>query len=368
MENFDANASSEHERTVLAALPMAQLIFGLSRGIAPPVLCQTAGLAPAQLMDRDRFVPHSWYYALWDALRTHCEGVAVGIEFGKFMTPDHFGFAGQVFRNAQNGLDALHKLVRFGCLFDSLASRYPTQIEVSDDKVSLVASPKVIEGMLECVEASTYGLVTQLNALVDVPVQVLEVRCPLSDQRHRAAYEAFFRCPIRFGCDDAGITFARESLRAPLRGANAAAAERIDAYVAESLSTSRTESFGLRLQWVVESQLREGAFSQPEAASSLGLSVRALQRRLSKDGKTFAQVVEDVRRTSAVRMLNETQAAVFEIAFCLGYQDVSSFNRAFKRWLGSSPTAYRERKQVAAPERQPMLARERARVGQGGDA
>jgi AraC-like DNA-binding protein len=344
MENCDTTSSEDRERMVMAALPMAQLVFGLSYGILPPVLCQAAGVSPLQLTDRSRFVPHAWYFALWDALRAHCPGVPVGIEFGKFMTPDHFGFAGQAFRNARDGLDALHKLVRFGCLLDSRASEFPSQIAIDDQTISVDGSPLIAEGMLECVEANMFGFVTQLNALTEVPVRVLEVRCHLDDQRHRHIYEEFFCCPIRFGCETSGFTMARDTLRAPLRGANVAAGAHIDAYIAESYATSRAESFGAKLQRIVESQVRDGSVSQPEAARSLGLSVRALQRRLSKDGKSFAEIVEEVRRSAALRMLRETDAAVYEVAFCLGYQDVSSFNRVFKRWLGTSPSAYRERK------------------------
>src|SRR5688572_1922884 len=74
----------EAERTVLAAVPISQLIFGLSQGVPPAVLCQTAGVPALELVDRDRFVPHAWKCQLWDALRAHCPGVAVGIAFGKF--------------------------------------------------------------------------------------------------------------------------------------------------------------------------------------------------------------------------------------------------------------------------------------------
>lgn len=333
--------AADDERTVLAALPMAQLIFGLSQGVLPAVLCQTAGVAAADLTDRDRFVPHAWYYALWDALRAHCPGVRVGIAFGKFMTADHLGFAGQVFRNARDGLDTLHKLVRFACLFDSRASRFPSRIAVDGDAVSVMVSPHLVSGVLECVEASLFSFATQLSALTDKRVRVLELRLTIDDQRHRDEYEQFFACPIHFGSKDNAVIFDRDSLTAPVHGANLAAAEQIEAYVAESLALSPDEAFFAKLQRVLQAQLRCGSFSQREAARSLGVSVRVLQRRLNAQEKSFGQVLEDLRRAEAVRMLSETEAAVYEVAFCLGYQDVSSFNRAFKRWLGMSPREYR---------------------------
>ena len=333
---------NDRERVVLAALPMAQLVFGLSQGIEPQRLCQAAGLSLAQLTDRDRLVPHDWKCALWDGLGKLCSGTPVGIAFGKFVTPDHLGYVGQVFRNARNGLDVLQKLVRFGALFDSLAARYPTPIETDGDTIRVMGSRHVQDARLECVEATMFGLVTQLQALAEAPVRVVEVHFRLTDQRHRSAYEEFFACPIHFGAEVDGMVFAREPMLAPLRGANVAAAARIEAYVAETYA-SPDESVEVKLQAIVREQLRTGAFSQGEAARALGLGVRALERRLSKRGTSFGQIVEDARRGEALRMLTETDAAVYEIAFCLGYQDVSSFNRAFKRWFGTTPREYRAR-------------------------
>lgn len=343
-----SSLDADQEHRVLAAMPMALLVFGLSRGIPPGLLCQTSGVSPLELTDRDRFVPHAWWEALWDGLRTHCPGVPVGIEFGKFMTPDYLGYAGQVFRNARDGLDALRKLVRFGCLFDSRASRYPSRVEVDGDTVELIVSPHLTGGLLECVEASTIGFITQLNALTGTRARVLEIRTHLNDQRHRAHYEEFFACPVHFGCEHDSMKLDRESLSAPLLGANVAASEHIEAYVAESLAPTLEDAFTAKLERTLQHQLREGSFSQREAARALGLSIRGLQRRLTKHGKNFGQVVEDLRRSSALRMLSETEAAVYEVAFCMGYQDVSSFNRAFKRWLGITPQAYRAQRRSAA--------------------
>jgi AraC-like DNA-binding protein len=339
---------SDRERVVLAALPMAQLVFGLSQGIEPERLCERAGLSLAQLADRDRFVPHAYKLALWDALGELCPGVAVGIEFGKFVTPDHLGYVGQVFRSASHGLDVLQKLVRFGGLFDSQGARSPASIQSDGDKLRVMGSSPDGENRLECVEATMFGLITQLRALTEVPVRVLEVHCQLTDQRHRAAYEEFFGCPIYFGSEQTGMVFARETMLAPLRGANVAAAARIEAYVAETYASSLEQSVEIKLHAVVREQLRAGAFSQRDAARALGVGVRALERRLSRRGTSFGQIVEDARRSEALRMLNETEAAVYEIAFCLGYRDVSSFNRAFKRWFGAAPRAYRARGALSA--------------------
>jgi AraC-like DNA-binding protein len=330
----------EKDRTVLAAVPISQLVFGLSQGVQPAVLCQTAEVPALELVDRDKFVPHVWKTRLWDALRVHCPNIPVGIAFGKFFTADHLGFVGQVFRNARDGLDALNKLARFAALFDSHAIAYASPIEVDERQIRLTASRHLM-GTLECLEACMFGFITQLNALTGTKARVLEVRVHLEDQRHRAEYEAFFECPVRFGYEHSGMDIARESLSVPLQGANVEAVAQIEAYVSESLASTSEQAFLAKVQGVMQSQLRGGTVGQSDVARALGTSVRALQRRLAKQGTTFAQLVEDLRRTSALRMLRETDAAVYEIAFCLGYQDVSSFGRAFKRWVDASPRSYR---------------------------
>lgn len=337
-------AQFDGERKVLAALPIALLVFGLSQGIVPEQLCRAAGIAPSQLLDRDRFVPHAWYFALLDALQTLCPDIPVGIAFGRFITPDHFGYAGQVFRHARNGLDALNKLVRFGCLFDSYLARHSKPVDSDGEVVRVFGSRFLAEDRLACIEAAMFGLITQLNALTEAPVRVLEFHCHLTDARHRDLYEAFFACPVHLGSEHDGLVLARDTLLQPLRGANVAAGARIEAYVAETYG-SPDATFEAKLRAVVRDQLGNASFSQRAAARALGIGVRTLERRMSKQGKSFGQLVEEVRRSEAVRMLGQTHAAVYEIAFCLGYQDVSSFNRAFKRWLGTSPRAYRERGQ-----------------------
>lgn len=77
------------------------------------------------------------------------------------------------------------------------------------------------------------------------------------------------------------------------------------------------------------------------AARALRMSERTLQRRLDAEGKRFSALVDGVREREARRRTSQTDAPLAEIAFGLGFSDVATFTRAFKRWTGTTPGAYR---------------------------
>ncbi|MCY1013835.1 helix-turn-helix transcriptional regulator [Nannocystis pusilla] len=73
----------------------------------------------------------------------------------------------------------------------------------------------------------------------------------------------------------------------------------------------------------------------------MGTSERTMQRRLRQAGTSFRDVVDDVRREAALAQLGRRDATVTDIAFMLGFSDLSAFSRAFRRWTGASPSEYR---------------------------
>lgn len=80
-----------------------------------------------------------------------------------------------------------------------------------------------------------------------------------------------------------------------------------------------------------------------QVAVSLQLSSRAIHRRLEREGTTFHQLHADARFSWAARELANSNRAVTEIAFDLGYANAANFTRAFGRTFGVSPTEYRRR-------------------------
>ena len=80
-----------------------------------------------------------------------------------------------------------------------------------------------------------------------------------------------------------------------------------------------------------------------EAAEAIGMSVRALQRRLAAEGVSYEGLVAQSRLRSAVHLLERTDATILDIALDLGYSDHAHFTRAFRRWMGVPPREFRQR-------------------------
>lgn len=87
---------------------------------------------------------------------------------------------------------------------------------------------------------------------------------------------------------------------------------------------------------------REGGFlTLDEAAKALSLSARTLKRRLADEGTDFSTLLDEQRRERALLLLQSAEHSVEAVAERVGYSDVANFTRAFRRWTGTTPTAYR---------------------------
>jgi AraC-like DNA-binding protein len=96
-----------------------------------------------------------------------------------------------------------------------------------------------------------------------------------------------------------------------------------------------------RIRVLLENNSYLGVPSLPEVAANLHMSSRSLQRRLREEGISFAEITETVRRTMATHYLQASVYPLKEISYLLGYNELSAFSRAFKKWTGTTPLDYR---------------------------
>ena len=113
--------------------------------------------------------------------------------------------------------------------------------------------------------------------------------------------------------------------------------------------------------------LPQGRAQAGEIARRLGVGQRTFARRLSAEGVTFSEVLESTRSHLARRYLADASLSISQIAWMSGYQEVSAFTHAFKRWTGRVPRDVRS--ELPLPTRVldhmagdglPLLARKRS--------
>ena len=107
---------------------------------------------------------------------------------------------------------------------------------------------------------------------------------------------------------------------------------------------SAQRSFVDEVRAFARATLPTGKCTIDYCAARMEASPRTIQRRLTDLGFRFSEIVEEQRIDASRRALTDTDDPLSDIAFNLGYSDQSSFGRAFKRWTGMTPQAYRERR------------------------
>ena len=156
--------------------------------------------------------------------------------------------------------------------------------------------------------------------------------------------ERYFRCPVEFGAAKDHLSFDAQDGKLPLLSADPYLNRFLVDYYDDELSTRRSmrQSLRARVEKVIAPRLPHGTMSIGNIASDLGMSVRTLSRRLSDEGLTFSAILEELRSDLANRYLQNDSLSISQIAWLLGYSEVSSFAHAFQRWTGHSPTSVRK--------------------------
>ena len=115
-------------------------------------------------------------------------------------------------------------------------------------------------------------------------------------------------------------------------------------YCEEALAHRQTNrsSLGTSVENAIGVLLPHGKAQISEVARKLGMSRRTLARRLASEGLTFASVLQALRADLAKRHLADQDLSISEIAWLLGYSDVSAFSSACKRQTGKNPRTIRQ--------------------------
>ena len=158
----------------------------------------------------------------------------------------------------------------------------------------------------------------------------------------REAFEAFLGCTIRRG-RRLSVSFSPDDAARPFLTDNSAMWDIFEPQLRQRLSELEgSATFEARTRAVLLEALPSGQVSVEAAAKRLAMSPRTLQRRLRDEGTSFKAVVRETRKSLSRNYLGQTQLSYGEIAYLLGFQEQSSFFRAFHEWTGTTPESLRQ--------------------------
>lgn len=170
---------------------------------------------------------------------------------------------------------------------------------------------------------------------------VLETRLTGEHEKHRVLCEQLIGSRVRFGSKRVAVRMDRRLLSNPLRSADAFLRRRLDFALEDMLNELPNVDFAEQVKQRIRVLVAEREISEELVATPFNMSPRHLRRKLSETRTTYEKLLDEVRMELAMRLIKEGRLNLGRIAFELGFLDPSSFTRAFRRWTGMSPTAFR---------------------------
>jgi AraC-like DNA-binding protein len=158
-----------------------------------------------------------------------------------------------------------------------------------------------------------------------------------------AEIKAFFGIDVEFGAETDEIVFSAPVASLPVTGRDTYLNELLRGYADDALASRSKERVSIRsaVEQLVPELLPHGKANVPEVAQRLGMSSRTLSRKLHDEQTAFLDMLDELRAALAQRYLGEREVPMSEIAWLLGYREVSSFTHAFRRWTGMTPRQFR---------------------------
>jgi AraC-like DNA-binding protein len=318
------------------------LAAGLSaRGVEVARVLREAGVDPAWLEDPDARVPASVVHELWRRTEEVTGDPNFGLRTALGIRPGSFDVLDYVCRNCPSVEHGFALYCRFTpLLHDGIDARLIRGPDTVSLRHVLRDGTVLPRQYAEFILGSLIVIARQATGHQVVPTRVRFLHPP---PRDLSLHREFFRCPLTFRADSNGFELRRADVARPLLNAQPGLLVVLEQHAEHLLAKSpRRDTFVAQVRAAILGELRTGSISAAAVAKRLGTSPRTLRRRLDADGTTYQKQLADLRRELALRYMREKHLSIDEVALLLGFSERTAFIRAFRRWTGHSPTAFRQ--------------------------
>jgi len=311
-----------------------------AHGLNNRELFERAGLNPAKLRNPDARYPDKRIIKLWEYALEAIDDPCLGLEVASHFYPTTLHALGFAWLASQTLKDAFERLIRY--------SRIITDVE----KLSFEETTQDFRFKIHLPDDRPYFPYEDYDAAFAIVVHLCRLSCGndfcpkhIVMQREEPAcvdrFYALFRCSIEFSSDSYEIWFNKPDIGKQLPAANERLALMNDKVVMDYLVELDKDDIVMQVKQKLIDQLPTGKVTQKDIANALHMSERSLQRKLAEHKTSYKKILDEVRKELAKGYINDARLSINEITYLIGFSEPANFTRAFKRWHGTSPSAYR---------------------------
>ena len=235
-----------------------------------------------------------------------------------------------------------HRAYQFSRLFDPMVAM---KLEIDKQKVRLVTH---MEGEIHdphyFLRESILVIWHRLGSwLIGQPVELEKAGFDYPRPPHGDEYRHIFHCPLEFESDRTALTFDKRFLSAPVIRDKPEIRQFLKTSPADLLSRpDESNTFTGKIRALIGRDFSTPLPDFERIASELHTSPQTLRRRLKQENTSFQEIKDLLRRDMAIYYLSRQELSINNIAEKVGFTEPSTFHRAFKKWTGVTPGAYRE--------------------------
>ena len=242
-----------------------------------------------------------------------------------------------VLASSQTVMEALRRVARYGAIAnEGVFQQYTVGRQIGIGLQYVGISRHLDRHQTECWMVL---IVRVLRHLTGRRISPRRVRFVHARRRSPEEFASYLGGDIRFAAPADDISFDAAIGDASIASADPYLNKLLVGYYEDTITRRRAVRGSTRLtvENAIVPLLPHGEVRIGEIARGLGLSQRTLARRLTVEGLTFSALLAELRLDLAKRYLAEGDMSISHIAWLLGYQEVSAFSKAFKRWTGEAP-------------------------------
>lgn len=313
------------------------------RGVDAKSLYAKVGLPPPKEIHPEQDLPANAVCGLMHEAARAAKDPCIGLAFAESYPVGGIGILAYLFLNSKTVGEGMRTVARYAVLL-----RQPMIVQYHDDEDGACLWWRWPEALTA--QYTQYGSFAMALFVLRLRMAIGQTWMPVSVELQgepltcREKVRQIFGTEVQFGSDKNAIRVDKATLGRPMPDADPRLKPILDQFGERMMAEiSPLGDVATNVRNTILDLLPERRASLEDVATQLGLTGRTLQVRLAAQGATsFEAVLNDALKSRADDLLRGAELSLTEIAFYLGFSQLSSFTRACRRWFGCSPSARRK--------------------------